>query len=253
MDDLLLSPQLKEQDTLNLLHQQAIDAALSCRWEEAEKLNKEIIKTEPENIESLNRLARAFFELGRYTQAKKIYQQVLSLDPYNTIAQKNLKRAQAFKKDDKENLNKNNIIAVAISPSLFLEESGITRVINLVKVAEPAKLSRLYSGLTVNLITKQRGISVTDTDGNYLGVLTDDISHQLLRLIKGGNKYQALIKSVKSNGLSILVREIFRSKKFKNQPSFLDHTQVNTYSADNILLTYDDNSEETADQEIEEA
>ncbi|MBI2596471.1 tetratricopeptide repeat protein [Candidatus Daviesbacteria bacterium] len=221
---------------LENLERLAIDAALSCQWEKALEYNKEIKKTEPENVECLNRLAKAYFELGKYLQAKKIYQEVLKLDPYNLIAQKNLKKAGAFKK----NAGAKNIpIQVAISPSLFLEEPGITKLVSLIKVAEPQRLLTLSAGSLVNLIPKNRGISVTDGNNLYLGVLPDDTAHHLLKLIKGGNKYQALIKSVKPNGLTLLVRETFRSKKFKNQPSFLDNAKILIYSSHNIPLDPD--------------
>src|SRR5206468_2099564 len=75
-------------------------------------------------------------------------------------------------------------------------------------------------GMPVELIVKNRKITILDRRGIYLGILPDDLSHLLLRLIKGGNKYQGFVKSVRSNGLTILIRESFRSKRFKNQPSF---------------------------------
>lgn len=223
------------------LHRQAINAALSFNWEEAVELNKQIIKEQPENTDSLNRLARALFELGKYPQAKKIYQSVLKLDPYNSIAQKNLKKLSAFKKTEEDGSTLHSQANyTTLSASLFLEEAGITKVINLIKLAEPQKLSRLSPGLMVNLTLKNRGITVTDQNEVYLGVLPDDMSHLLSRMMKGGNKYQALVKSVKPNSLSIIVRETFRSKKFKNQPSFIADSKVAAYSSDNISYTTDD-------------
>jgi len=230
----------------------AIDAALACDWNKAETINRQIIKQDPQNTACLNRLARALFELGKYQQAKKIYQSVLEIDPYNPIAQKNLKRATAFKKNESRVVT-NPPQSIIITPNLFLEEAGITKVVNLLKVAEPQKLSKLYAGALVNLVTKNRGITVTDYENNYLGVLADDMAHLLLKLIKGGNKYQALIKSVKPNGLSILIREVFRSKKFRNQPSFLDSSKPLTYSSDNITLTYDDSASDGVESESEDS
>lgn len=219
----------------------AIEAALNCDWNKAEKLNRLMIKEDPKNIACLNRLGRTLIELGKYQQAKKTYQTVLDLDPYNTIAQKNFKKVQSFKKNDLKNpaQSENHSVPI-VSPSFFLEEAGITKAVTLLKVAEPQKLLRLYAGDLVNLVTKNRGITVTDSENNYLGVLADDISHLLLKLIKGGNKYQALIKSVKQSSLTILIREVFRSRKFKNQPSFLDNSYALIFPSDNITLPYDD-------------
>ncbi len=220
---------------------QAIDAALDARWDEAVKLNQEIIKFDPKNIDALNRQARAYFELGKLNLAQKFYNEVLEYDPYNPIAQKNLKIIKTFKKvgvltDNKNITNGTNHIG-RISPSLFLQEPGKTKIVNLLKVAEPQKLSMVYPGMQVEVVPKNRGLCVTDHRIGYLGALPDDISFQILRFIKGGNKYQAFIKSVKVNGLSILVREVFRSKKFKNQPSFLEQQHDGFSSHEDIFTT----------------
>lgn len=201
----------------------AIDAALSSNWEEALKLNTKIIKENPADIDGLCRLAHAHFELCNYKMAKKYYSSVLDFDPYNPIALKNLKILQSFKKLNGQKPKIRNHHD-KISPSLFLQEPGKTKVVALLKVAEPAKLSKAYCGMSVQLVNKNRGITITDFTGSYLGVMPDDIAHQLIRLIKGGNKYCAFVKSIKVNGVSILVKEFYRSSRFKNQPSFLEYS-----------------------------
>ncbi len=223
------------------LHHQAIEAALTLNWEEAVRINKEIIEVEPKSVEALNRLGRAYFELGDLEPSKKNFENALENDPYNQIASKFLKRIETFSKKG----SKNKILSI-ISPStidgdMFIEEPGKTKLVTLLKVAEPQKLSLLSAGTLVSLTVKNRGISALDQRGEYLGVLPDDISHHLIRLIKGGNKYQAIIKTIKTNGLSILVREIYRSSRFKNQPSFLDASAVAfAYSSDHIVVSNDD-------------
>lgn len=236
-------------DSTSNLHRLAINAALTSNWDQAIDYNRELIKTEPENVDCLNRLAKAYLELGKYSSAKKIYNEVLKLDPYNTIAQKNLKKVTSFKVGQNDNIKsptQNN--AKALNPSSFLEEPGKTKIVTLVKAAEPNKLVLLSAGHEVNLVTKNRGISVTDADNQYLGVLPDDTAHHLLKLIRGGNKYQALIKAFKANSLTLLIREVYRSKKFKNQASFLDSSRILTYSSDNILIGSSEVQEELEEQ-----
>lgn len=231
------------------IHRQAIDAALDSRWSEALKLNSQIIKEDPENIDALNRQGRCYFEIGKLSQAKKFYANVLNFDPYNPIALKNLKIISAFKKGGMEGkINPTNGHG-RISPLLFLQEPGKTKVANLLKVAEPQKLSLVYPGMLVEMVTKNRRIHITDQQGNYLGILPDDLSHQILRLIKGGNKYNVLVKAVKVNGLSILIKEIFRSKKFKNQPSFLESNNHASYTELVSLNSEDDESDDSDDTE----
>lgn len=232
-----------EESTENL-NQMAIDCALSGKWDQAEEINQQLLELEPTNTQHLNRLAKAKFELGKFSECKKIYNQVLEIDPYNTIAQKNLKKISAIKKDG---VLKNGSNASGISASLFYEEPGITTLVTLVKVAEPQKLVALSPGSVVNLNVKKRGISVTDNSGAYLGAFPDDSAFHLMRLMDGGNKYQVIVKSVKSNSVTVLVREIFRSKRFKNQASFLQDAKLMAYSSDNIPLM--DGSNTTDDSE----
>lgn len=231
------------------LYQQAIDAALDSKWEEARRINKKIIKLDPENIDALNRLAKANLELGKSNLAKKYYSEVIKIDPYNPIALKNLKIMKSFKS------NGQNFVSSChsrLSPSLFLQEPGKTKMVNLLKVAEPQKLSAVFCGMKVEMVVKNRKITIVDINGNYLGVLPDDISHHLLRLHKGGNKYELFVKSIRVNSLSVIIKEIFRSKRFKNQPSFLEYSDSSATT--NILPSldrtdHDEDSEETEEEQ----
>lgn len=223
---------IDETSSPETLHKQAIDAAISCNWDKAILINKQILEIESKNTEVLNRLAKALFETGNYSGAKKIYTQVLEIDPYNTIAEKNLKKVTSLKKDGINTSSQ----SMSLSPSMFLEEPGVTALVNLVKVAEPQKLLKLSPGTVVNLVPKKRGVSVTDSSNIYLGAFPDDSAFHLLKLLKGGNKYTSIIKSIRPNGLTVLIREIHRSKKFKNQASFLDETRIVAFSSENIPL-----------------
>lgn len=229
-------------DDSSTLHHKAISAALSSNWEEALILNQQILDLDPKNVEALNRLARAYFETGNLDFAKKNFESSLTYDPYNQIAAKFLKRIETFsKKGVKINSHNNHPL---VSSDLFIEEPGKTKLVTLLKVAEPQKLSLLSSGVLVNLTIKNRVIAVLDQDDEYLGVIPDDLSHHLIRLMNGGNKYQALIKAIKVNGLSILIREVHRCPRFRNQPSFLDGLNAAfTFSSDHIIVPSDGDEE----------
>lgn len=211
--------------SLNLA-QLAIDAALDAKWNEALKLNKRIIKDDPANIDALNRQARVYMEMGKGNLAKKYYTQVVKLDPYNPIASKNLKIIKSFKLGNGGGQEPYINQMPKLSPFLFLQEPGKTKVVALLKVAEPQKLSLVYCGMQVNMISKNRKITIVDSHSNYLGVMPDDTSFHLLKLIHGGNKYEIFIKSIKVNALSVMIKETYRSKRFKNQPSFLENSDL---------------------------
>lgn len=203
------------------LVQVAIDAALSSRWNDALRINKKIVKLEPRNVDALARLARAYMELGRFNLAKRYYSEALKFDPYNPIAIKNLKIIKSFKHNGQPPPANGQ---AKISATLFLKEPGKTKLVQLLKVAEPQKLSQAFCGMKVDMMIKGRKMIVADCFGSYLGVLPDDVCHLLIRLLKGGNKYEMFVKSIRVNGVSVLIKETFRSKRFKNQPSFLDST-----------------------------
>jgi tetratricopeptide (TPR) repeat protein len=241
-------------DTTDDLRQIAINAALTSSWQDAIDSNLQIIDIEPKSVEALNRLGRAYFELGKLSESKDSFDKTLVLDPYNQIAAKFIKRIETCKKKvgKKNNFSGSNHNCPQVDSDLFIEEPGKTKLIALLKTAEPQKLSLLSPGALVNLNIKNKVIMITDQDNEYLGVLPDDLSHHLVRLIHGGNKYQAIIKTVKINGLSILIREIHRSIRFKNQPSFLDNLNMaQTYSSDHIVI-FDDEEEVTTESDEEE-
>lgn len=240
-----------DDPTNSSLHRSAIAAALRCEWNQALNINKKIIKNDPENVDCLNRLGKAYLELGKLALSKKAFETSLKLDPYNTIAQKNLKKVASFKKNGRfvENGSSGTQL-VSLSPDLFLEEPGTTRLVSLIKVAEPQKLMTLSPGQSVELVAKSKGVYVTDKNNQYLGVLPDDTGFHLRKLMSGGNKYLTIIKSIRGNGLMILIREVFRSKKFKNQASFLENSKILTYSSENISALNKD-QEEVADEQTE--
>lgn len=241
-------------DPTSQLHQQAIQAALTANWDEALKLNTLIIESEPTNVDALNRLARAHFEVGDLKASKKYYESSLKVDPYNQIAAKFLKRIESCsKKGTNGEKQRSTANGFQFSLDSFIEEPGKTKVVPLIKVAEPQRLSVLSPGEVVKLVARSRGVVVNDMDNHYLGALPDDIGHRLLRFLRGGNKYQVLIKNVKVNGLSVLIRETFCSSRFKNQPSFLDNLGgVMAYSSDHIVMQDDNDDSGEGSDETEE-
>lgn len=222
------------QKDIDLLSQLAIDAALSLDWLAAQKINKKIISLSSGNVEALNRLARAQTCEGEIDKAQKTYKKVLEIDPYNIIARKNVDKLskvndQKGKSNGHSQKATNHTIShltpTANLSSVFLYEPGKTKVISLLNLASPSILGLLSCGDRVELLAKKHSVSITDLNGTYLGALPDDISHKILYYIAGGNKYEVYIKFATSKSLSIFVREVERSAKFTNQPSFQDTKQ----------------------------
>lgn len=199
---------------MSLLKNQAIQTALTGDWNTAIELNQSLLEEDPNDTEALNRMALAYTVLGKINDAKKTYQRVLEIDPLNPIALRNIKRLKddgSAKDGPQEVLVKN----------IFIEETGKTKVIDLINIAQAEIISKLRTGQSIDLSIKRLKIFVLGNSSQYIGVLPDDIARRLIKFMKGGNKYEAYVKSADPNKVTIFIRELKRSARFKDQPSFL--------------------------------
>ncbi len=198
---------------MNDLAQQAILSALSCKWESALKINEEIIKENPSDVDALNRLARALAELGKFKKARETAQKVIRLDPFNTIALKALSKWK--------NLQKGKTYSSPPTEAhIFLEEPGKTKIISLLHLGSTDVLANLDAGDEVSLNTRSHRVSVILSDGKYIGRLPDNLSARLRKLINMGNVYQTIIKSITCTEVKVFIREVKRSAKLIDIPSF---------------------------------
>src|SRR4030042_2010706 len=121
-------------DNIETFTQKAILAAASQNWLEAAKLNREILKIESNNVEAINRLARAQNCLGKTNISQRLYKKALDIDPYNIIAKKNLEKISKSNGSSQQN-GKGHLprpqTQTSNLPSLFLYEPGKTKIISL--------------------------------------------------------------------------------------------------------------------------
>ena len=194
------------------LQEQAIRAALGGNWELAIELNAEILAENPDDIPALNRLARAYTEMGQKDEAKVMYQRVLTLDKYNPIATKNLKVLPH---------QKNGTTPQVTTDEDFIEQPGLTKAVSLIKVASRETLLCLSCKQKVTFAPRSRLISVTTDDKVYLGSLPDDLSLKLTKCIKRGYAYAACVKNTTDSAISIFIRETKRPQGAGYAPSFI--------------------------------
>lgn len=197
---------------------QAIQTTLVGNWEKAVKLNRVIIKNDPKDIEALNRLAFALTILGNIRNAKSTYKKVLKIDSLNPIALRNLKRLTSQKVSFTK-LKKNGL-RLSYANRTFLEESGKTKIVELINIAPPRIISGLRIGQLLTIHVKRLKIFIQDENREYLGVLPDDIGKRLIKFIKGGNLYEAYVKSCDEHHVVVFIKEEKRVARFKDQPSF---------------------------------
>lgn len=215
------------------LAQKAVETALNGNWKEAVRLNKLLLKEAPEDIDALNRLARAHAELGEIKKAKSFAERALRLDPFNSIALKALAKWKSLKPGQ-------SIGTGSASPEAFLEEPGKTKVVSLINLGDARLLAKLDSADEVRLTPHSHKISVITRDGKHVGRLPDDLSAKIRNLINKGNVYQVLVKSIEPNDVKVFIREVKRGRLAKDIPSFpTEKIDYITYSSPDIVRRKD--------------
>ncbi len=217
----------------------AIQFALAGRWHEAISLNEDILYYFPQEIEALNRLGKAYLEVGEYDQARESFKKVLDIAPHNTIAKKNLKRLS--------HLSSSNAAAPKpkkVAPRLFLEESGKSGITTLRTIASEEALAKVAGGDAVTLKVHNNTLVVESLDADVLGYVEPKLGSRLVRLTKQGNRYEAAVLSASQDGITVIIREAYRNPALPNLCSF-PATGGDSYSGQirDSLLRYDLDSE----------
>jgi len=195
---------------------QAIALAMEGRWREAVEANKSLIESFPNDVDSYNRLGRAHLELGEYSLAREAYQKTIDIDPYNIIAQKNLNRLSLLRESEVDSGGEFD----KVEPQRFIEEVGKAGVVNLHRLAQPDVLARTVAGGKVNLRVLDQRLVVEDSRKEYLGQVEPRHGQRLIKLIEGGNKYEAAIISSSAEAVSVIIREVYQHRSQAGQPSF---------------------------------
>ncbi len=195
----------------------AIALAMEGRWREAVAANRAILEAYPMDVDALNRLGRAHLELREYNEARAAYQRARELDPYNSIADRNLKRLASL---EAEQGNGQDEAERPAEPRYFIEETGKAGVVRLVNLAPRQVLAKTVAGDRVNLAASDGNLVVTDGAGTVLGWVEPRHGQRLARLMAGGNRYLASVVSASENGLSVMIRETYQDPSQAGQLSF---------------------------------
>jgi len=195
------------------LTQQAIHAALNGEWEQAKQFNTELLADDPHDINALNRLARAYSELNDLENARKTATKVLEIDSFNQIAQKALDRWKGLKQTIKHGTK-------PTPASVFLEEPGKTKILQLINLGSTDILCQLDAGDEVTINAHGHLITLCTQDGKLVGKFPDVFSRHLKSLISHGNEYRAYVRSANKTDVSVIVRETKRSPELKDIASF---------------------------------
>lgn len=212
-----MAAQFEDKDKLRKdKAKKAVAFAMNSQWEEAVTLNLSITHEFPKDIEAFNRLGKALSELGRNREARQAFQSVIEVSPNNSIAKKNLTRLERLADQDAPRVAKR----ATKSSRTFIEESGKAGVTSLINLAPPEALLKLTPGDIVQTEVNGNGLTLADQSGQYVGKVEPRMATRLSRLIRGGNRYEATVTSVKQQELVIIIRETYVHSSQTNSPSF---------------------------------
>ena len=181
---------------------------------------------EKRKIDALNRLGKAYSELGRYAEAREAYSQTLKYNPKNTIAKKNLDRLALIE----ENPRPASIGLDRIDPKLFIEETGKTGVTELLMVPA-AMLPRISVGDRVQLQPVGHTVEVRNAAGEKIGQLEPRLANRLINFMQNGNRYAAAILTIENGQVRVIIREEYQHPSMFGKVSFPSQGSGDTFRA----------------------
>lgn len=209
---------------IDLLEQQAIDAAINLDWAIAVELNTKILAKQEYNLGAILRLGFAYLQKNDLSKAKKTYEKALKIQSENTIALENIERIKILEVKGTKNTIKRD---KKFDPNLFLEVPGKTKASTLVNLGQKNVLAQLTIGEEVYLISKKRKAEIRSSNKEYIGSLPDDLSKRLYLFIKGDSEYTCFIKEVSLNKVIVFIREEKKGRKLQRFSSFPKNIQTN--------------------------
>lgn len=239
--------QEEEQAKLKRQHtKQAIALAMNGQWREAAAINNEIITHYPNDVDACNRLGRAHMELGEYSQSREAYQRAIEIDPYNSIASRNLRRLEYLSKGLPVQGSTGRI-----ELHHFIEEVGKAGVVNLCRLAPLEVRVKMAAGDKVYPKINKSRLIIDNVRGEFLGQVESKHANRLIKLMQGGNKYSAAITSTTDDRLTIIIKEVYQDPSQFGRASFPPKgtEKVKEYAGDRLIKRQIEEYEEVTDEE----
>ena len=202
------------KSSLNVLDRQAVKATLDQNWELVISLNNEILSLNPSDLNAKIRLGKAYLHLGQFPKAKKIFKDILELDPLNQIAKKNYEYAKQGK-IVKENHSKTQII---------VKEPGTTTEVPF-NITEPKITSNNFTkGDEVELKFLKKTIQayyLSKDKKVFMGNFEDFLCEKLCAASENVTKISAVFMSGTGKSIKLLLKAnkpIFKGQKQEVKP-----------------------------------
>lgn len=186
----------------------AVAHALAGDWMDAVAVNRELLAADRSDVEAYNRLGKSLMELDRNAEAIEAYRAALKLNRHNRIARRNLERL--------EQAGGNSPAGRSSAPSAEMRRAmsaarGASITTPLVRCASSSVLAAVAKGERLELSPSAGGMRVTKVGGDYLGVIEPRLSRRIVKLIEGGNRYEATSEASTDGVFSVYVAEVYKS------------------------------------------
>lgn len=196
----------------------AIDQALKGNWNEAITLNSTILEKDPQNSEAKIRLGRAYIQTQEFSKAKKIFKEILEMDPVNPIALKNYKLATE-KKSEKGSL-------AQMDPKILIKEPGTTTEQVLEVVVKGITARSFNAGEPLELKIGRSETEVYKMSDNrheriLVAIIKNELAHKLQTAKNHGIVFNMNFLKGEDKNITVLVKAsapIFKAEKQEVKP-----------------------------------
>jgi hypothetical protein len=207
---------LRMQQNITLLAKQAIKEALKANWDKAIEINSEILQAYPQNIDAKLRLGHAFIQTKHLIKAKKVFNEVISHDPLNPVALKNIQLI-----DKKVDV----ISPVNADPGALIKEPGTTIETKIKLVGRGMTAESFAPGENLVVVSKRSTAEIyrvkKDKDVLIGEVSDPDIIKCISKAFRADANVSASFKKGEDRIAEILIKStipVFKSEKQDVRP-----------------------------------
>jgi hypothetical protein len=233
------------------MQNEAITYARNSNWEAAIDSSRQLLSSDPNDIETLNRLAKAYFENGEIDNAEQTYQRVLEISEHNPIARRMVSliaRTRSAPAKTREfvdmrmfaietgkstltSLHIDTDAEISLVPGEKLtlrantqpaKSTSPVQVVHYDGQKKPVQTSGDNESPTKSYLDDAIALDVYDCNGVNLGRLEPRLAARLIRFMKLGNEYTAAVLSLneKRDQIQIVIRESHRNPDNRHEVSF---------------------------------
>ncbi len=224
------------------MQNEAITYARNGNWEAAIDSSRQLLSSDPNDIETLNRLAKAYFENGELDNAEQTYQRVLEISEHNPIARRMvglISRTRSAPAKTREfvdmrmfaietgkstltSLHIDTDAEISLVPGEKLTLRANTQPLHYDGQKKPVQSDIENESAEASFLDDAIALDVYDCNGVNLGRLEPRLAARLIRFMKLGNEYTAAVLSLneKRDQIQIVIRESHRNPDNRHEVSF---------------------------------